>query len=461
MVQDSDLRGFRSEQLRLDHLSFTSCTCRLHAASVDGADMKALSIAAGVSIACLAGCADAPLDTSNVESRVDRSIYTVLPLASVSNFSPIQPTAMVTGDFNNDQRPDVAVTSANDASTFPGHPGSVQVALGSASGLVANRSYAVAYDPAAIVKGDFNRDGYIDLAVACGASSSISVLLGRGDGTFNNAISLATFESGQGLTNPGTLAAADVSGDGVVDLVVGSSTSNRMMVLCGDSAGGFARCYQTIVGVGPIHALVAGELYRDPYRSEPATGLADLVVATGPSDNEPQVQFLLNQSAGSFYGVAFARRSTDVLWGLEDAFWSTGNVARASLTTGDLDKNGRLDIVIGDGTQVTTWLNNGNGTFTKRNDVGNVTRDDYLTTVAIADVVEDAMPDTVRIYNSGLMAIAAGSGDGTFGAQSNRRYDVGTRATAVATGRFAGNDLLEDVLVTDFDSNGVKVWQQH
>jgi hypothetical protein len=59
------------------------------------------------------------------------------------------------------------------------------------------------------VTADFNQDGIADIATALG-DGTISVLLGKGDGTFNGAISL--------IAGASAIAVGDFNGDGIVDL---------------------------------------------------------------------------------------------------------------------------------------------------------------------------------------------------------------------------------------------------
>ena len=67
--------------------------------------------------------------------------------------------------------------------------------------------------------GDFNGDGRTDLAVADSADSTVSVLLGNGDGTFTTA--------GQFVTTPhATPLVADVNGDGTSDVLVVDGAGN-------------------------------------------------------------------------------------------------------------------------------------------------------------------------------------------------------------------------------------------
>ncbi|HKR15153.1 MAG TPA: VCBS repeat-containing protein [Pyrinomonadaceae bacterium] len=93
--------------------------------------------------------------------------------------------------------------------------------------------YAVSGLPVAIVAGDFDGTGTPDLAVAnSGSVNSISILLGNGDGTFQDAMS---FNGGNG---PTMLATGDFNRDGNTDLV-GSALRFDLMVYLGNGDGTF------------------------------------------------------------------------------------------------------------------------------------------------------------------------------------------------------------------------------
>src|SRR6516165_10700371 len=49
-------------------------------------------------------------------------------------------------------------------------------------------NYTVGSSPVYVASGDFNGDNKLDLAVANFASNSVSILLGKGDGTFQAAV---------------------------------------------------------------------------------------------------------------------------------------------------------------------------------------------------------------------------------------------------------------------------------
>ena len=68
----------------------------------------------------------------------------------------------------------------------------MSVLLGNGDGTFQDqKTYPVGNGPVAIVAGDFNGDGRTDLAVANADSNDVSVLLGNGDGTFQNQVRYA------------------------------------------------------------------------------------------------------------------------------------------------------------------------------------------------------------------------------------------------------------------------------
>jgi hypothetical protein len=74
---------------------------------------------------------------------------------------------------------------------------------------------------------DFNGDGKLDLAISNYNSSSVSILLGNGDGTFQTHVDYAT---GSG---PGGVSVADVNSDHRVDLLIPNYLAGTLSVLLG------------------------------------------------------------------------------------------------------------------------------------------------------------------------------------------------------------------------------------
>jgi hypothetical protein len=118
------------------------------------------------------------------------------------------PWFLMSGDFNGDGSPDLAVVDSV-------AEGGVSVLLGNGDGTFGTAvSYLAGMYPQSAAIGDFNRDGHSDIVVTNFQSSNVSILLGRGDGTFLPAAALPT------APNPSTVAVGDFNEDGIDDFVV-------------------------------------------------------------------------------------------------------------------------------------------------------------------------------------------------------------------------------------------------
>ena len=139
------------------------------------------------------------------------------------------PTSVVMADFNNDGKPDLAVTDSGFM---------VSILLGNGDGTFQLPvDYRVGFAPTSVVAADFNADGKLDLVVANYTGATVSVLLGNGDGTFQTHQDYTTAD------NPSMIAVGDVNRDGKLDLVVAavafSTGTPAVSVLLGNGDGTF------------------------------------------------------------------------------------------------------------------------------------------------------------------------------------------------------------------------------
>ena len=152
--------------------------------------------------------------------------------------------------------------------------------LGNGDGTFqAATNYVLGATPRSIAVGDFNNDGYRDLAVASYSSNSVSVLLGNGNGTFQPVVNYPAGDS------PFDVITSDFNGDGKRDLAVPNHTNNgTISLLLGNGDGTFQTAQSDTVDSFPA-ALAVGELNGD---NKP-----DLVAANSGNSS---VSVLLNQS---------------------------------------------------------------------------------------------------------------------------------------------------------------------
>jgi len=270
--------------------------------------------------------------------------------------------ATVTADFNEDGRPDLAVIDpgSNKVFAFTQTAGGALVAGGTVT-LPANG--AASFGAVA----DFNGDGHVDIAVVNVGFSSVSVLLGAGNGTFGAPLNTATAQG------PRRLAVGDFNGDGRPDLAVGAVTANVVSILVNTGNGRFGKI--DVAASGAPAGVAVGDFNGD--------GKADVAVAT---TGDASVKVLLGNGNATFLAAAvFATAgagqaitaadvngdgildliSTNTAAGSVSVLAGTGTgsfgaatavatgAAPSSVTAIDLDGDGRRDLAVGTASGVT------------------------------------------------------------------------------------------------------------
>ncbi|MFN0100991.1 MAG: FG-GAP-like repeat-containing protein [Bryobacteraceae bacterium] len=286
------------------------------------------------------------------------------------------PNSVAVSDFNGDGRADLAVANANG--------NSVSILLGNGSGGFTVSPVVLTGVPFSVAAADFNGDGAADLAVTRFGQGNVGILLGNGAGGFAAATGSPVTTGGQ----PSDVKTGDFNSDGRVDLAVSDFLNNNVTVLLGNGSGGFAAAAggPVAVGVGPYSIAIA-DFNAD---GKPDVATANLGAAS--------VSVLLGNGTGGFSAAA----------GSPVAVGSTPQ----SITGLDYNGDGKVDLAIANfsDNSITVLQGNGAGGFTPATG-SPFTTGTSPAAVAVGDFTGDGRVDLVVVNGtSGFLSTIPGVG---------------------------------------------------
>ena len=182
------------------------------------------------------------------------------------------PNQVITADFNGDAKADLATANFGGCGFITCAPGGVSVLLGNGNGTFQNATLPMSGTTISSIAA--NDSG--DIVAAKYELHVVSVLRSNGNGTFSTGPQLPVG------SNPSAVTSTDLDGDARADLAVSNFNSDNVSVLFNDGSGGFQSAQNFPAGDGPAF-VIGARLNADTF--------ADLAVANQNSNN---VSVLLN-----------------------------------------------------------------------------------------------------------------------------------------------------------------------
>ena len=217
------------------------------------------------------------------------------------------PISIVAADINGDGKLDLICANATGLGG-PG-PGTLTVFTNNGSGIFGfSATLIVGSHPVSVVVADISGNGIPDLISANNRDNTLTVLTNNGSGVFG---SNATLNVGKG---PLSVVAADINGDGKLDLIFANSSTNTLEVLTNSGSGGFGSNATLNVGNQP-NWVIAADVNGD--------GKLDLISA-----NNSTISVLINTSPFPSpismppLSINFHRNATRVSWPSASPGWS-------------------------------------------------------------------------------------------------------------------------------------------
>ncbi|MDX1396573.1 MAG: FG-GAP-like repeat-containing protein [Gemmatimonadota bacterium] len=279
--------------------------------------------------------------------------------------------------------------------------------------------------------GDFNLDGYPDLAIPNEVSADVRIMLNDGAGNYDEFQILDIPGGAWPSPNEGE----DFNRDGITDFVVGNAGNDLVTLFLGDGQGWFDQGSNTNSGQN-VRGVCIMDLNHDGWPDVGAVNMAE-----GPDESKGNVAILLNDGDGT----GRLTRTAEIA--------SPGR-GEKTCAVGDANGDGHQDLFVGAyfTDEVLIFMGDGEGNLTlgQRQTAGG-----RPWMIVTGDVNGDGHVDVMSANREGNN-VAVLLGDGAGGLAEPRRYDTGGSPLAVDVGDLDGDGDL-DVVTSDFDGNSFTV----
>jgi hypothetical protein len=326
----------------------------------------------------------------------------------------------------------------------------------------------------------FTAAGNYSLNISLTLNGTLTMATGTAivqDAPLSVQVNLPTFTAAQGSTlstgsTPDSVAAGDLLGNGITDLVVANFNSNTLSVYIGDGKSGFTHLGDYTTGRGPNGIVIA------PDGSYVAVGNyydgTVSVFATQPDGSLVLTQ-TLQADAGTANRMALADltgsgvldlvtanengNDVTVFMGSGDGTFGPGvNYAAGNgpvaVVAGDFTGSGKVDLAVADYNDSTIQIlpGNGDGTFGAPVQIGTAPGNPF--DLVSADFNGDGSPDLAVASVFGQVTVLLNNGNGTF--RPGVSYNTGSNPTQLTVGDFNG-DGIPDIAVSNFGSNTIGI----
>ena len=397
---------------------------------------------------------------------------------TVSIGEDILPRWVDSGDFNNDKQLDIVVST-----DMGGSPVIVLLNNDDRSFNV-EKTYGITSAPKGAI-GDVNNDGYLDVVLCQTDYNTITVVFGRGDGTFRDPM---IYSTGAG-SYPMSIAVSDFNNDSWLDIAVANGNRGNIRIFLGYGNGTFpSENHYVIRPYGNPISITTGDFNNDSL-VDMAVGLymrdtvgiflgygngtfqditvrprgdtsVPLFISTGDFNSDGQLDIVFTNINTSSLNILLGH--TNVTF-FNKIIYTTGNNSYPhSIGLGDFNNDGRLDVAVSnmfsDSIGIFLGYANENFASTAAKSIGESSQP---VSVAVEDLNNDTCLDLIVADRQGnRIVVLQGSGHGTFSSQMNYSTGDNSYPSWVAVNHFNQDQYL-DIAVVNSGTNDIGIFLGH